>query len=477
MKFSFISPGPNIDLLISEKKKAIGSWPPLGILYMASVLQNHGIEVSALDQAAERYSLKDTVNWVKKEDPDILGFSTLTSSSRTAALIAKEVKEENPNITTVFGNFHATFNAERILANYPYVDIIVRGEGEETSLELAKCLEKGNPLKTVLGITFRNKNHIVPTPDRPLIKDLDSIPFPDRDLLDVEYHSAIVGANVAPKKFTSILSSRGCIYRCRFCGCTKFARNRWRPRSAEDTLKELELLVSEGYRQFLFVDDSFTMNPKRVTKLCREITKEKMDIQWICEGRVDHCSYEMLRAIAKAGCRVMYFGIESANQRILDYYRKQTTPEQAEKAAKTARKAGIEILVGSFIVGAPIETRQEIVNTLKFPKKLGVDIPQFNILGAFPGNDIWEELRAKGILDEDKYWETGVFPSEIGAGAVSYEEIKQMIHTYFNQFFLRPRYLLTELARTMRSSYRLNVVISNLNRISDISESIRGLTS
>ncbi len=476
MKFSFISPGPNIDLLISEKKKAIGSWPPLGILYIASVLQNHGIEVSVLDQAAKRYSLKDTVNWVKKEEPDILGFSTLISSSRTAALIAKEVKEENPNITTVFGNFHATFNAERILAKYPFADIIVRGEGEETSLELAKCLKRGNPLKTVLGVTFRNKNHPLSTPDRPLIKDVNSSPFPDRDLLDVEYHSTIVGANVAPKKFTSILSSRGCVYRCRFCGCTKFARNRWRPRSAENTLKEMELLVSKGYRQFLFVDDSFTMNPKRVIEICRGITKEKMDIQWICEGRVDHCSYDMLRAIAKAGCRVMYFGVESANQRILDYYRKQTTPEQAEKATKTARKAGIEILVGSFVVGAPSETRQEIANTLKFPKKLGVDVPQFNILGAFPGNDVWEDLRVKGILDEEKYWETGVFPSAILPDTVPYEEIKQMIHSYFHQFFINPKYLLTELTRTIRSSYRINVVINNLNRISDISESIRQLT-
>jgi anaerobic magnesium-protoporphyrin IX monomethyl ester cyclase len=476
MKFSFISPSPNIDLLISEKKKAIGSWPPLGILYIASVLQNHGIEVSVLDQAAKRYSLKDTVDWVRKEEPDILGFSTLISSSRTAALIAKEVKEENPNITTVFGNFHATFNAERILANYPFADIIVRGEGEETSLELAKCLKKGNPIKTVLGVTFRNKNHPLSTPDRPLIKDVNSIPFPDRDLLDVEYHSTIVGANVAPKKFTSILSSRGCVYRCRFCGCTKFARNRWRPRSAENTLKELELLVSKGYRQFLFVDDSFTMNPKRVIEICRGITKEKMDIQWICEGRVDHCSYDMLRAIAKAGCRVMYFGVESANQRILDYYRKQTTPEQAEKATKTARKAGIEILVGSFIVGAPSETRREIANTLKFPKKLGVDVPQFNILGAFPGNDVWEDLKVKGSLDEEKYWETGVFPSAILPDTVPYEEIKQMIHAYFHQFFINPKYLLTEVARTIRSSYRINVVISNLNRISDISESIRQLT-
>lgn len=476
MKFSFISPGPNRELRMSEKKKAIGSWPPLGILYIATVLKNNGIEVSVLDQAAQGFSIKDTVSWVKREDPDILGFSTLISSSRTAAIIAREVKKENPNITIVFGNFHATFNADRILKNYPFVDVIVRGEGEYTSLELAKCLEKGGKIKDVLGIAFRNKNGVVSTPDRPLIKNVDSIPFPDRELLDVDYHSTIAGANVAPKKFTSIVSSRGCVYRCRFCGCTRFARNVWRPRLVENTLDELRLLESEGYRQFLFVDDSFTMNPKRVIKLCQRIREEKMDVEWICEGRVDHCSYELMREIVKAGCRVIYFGIESANQRVLDYYRKQTTPEQAENAVKTARKAGMEVIVGSFIVGAPGETRREIQNTLEFPKKIDLDIPQFNILGAFPGNEIWEELKMKGILDEDKYWETGVFPSEISPDTVPCEEIKRMIHEHFKHFFLRPNYILTEVARTMRSSYRINVVINNLNRIDDISESLRHLT-
>jgi len=476
MKFSFISPGPNVELRMSEKKKAIGSWPPLGILYIASVLKNHGIEVSVLDQAAEGFSIKDTVSWVKREDPDILGFSTLISSGRTAALIAREVKRQNPNATIAFGNFHATFNAERILTEYPFVDVIVRGEGEYTSLELAKCLEGKGKLKDVLGVTFRNGNRIVSTPDRPLIKDVNSLPFPDRELLDVKYHSAIVGANVAPKKFTSILSSRGCVYRCRFCGCTKFARNLWRPRSVENTLEELRLLVSEGYRQFLFVDDSFTMNPRRVIKLCQRIREEKMDIEWICEGRVDHCSYEMIRAIVKAGCKVIYFGIESANQKVLDYFRKQTTVEQAEKAVKTARKAGLEVIVGSFIVGAPNETRKEIQNTLEFPKKADIDIPQFNILGAFPGNDVWDELKMKGLLNEDQYWETGVFASEICPDTVPYEEIKEMIDNHFKHFFLRSEYILTEVARTLKSSYRMSVVLNNLNRVGEISESLRHLT-
>ena len=357
MKFSIVS--PSLDVLLQTPEKVVSLWlsQPLGMLYVATILKNRGIEVSVLDQSAKGFSMKKTVEWVKKEDPDILGFSTLVNSGRTAAQIAREVKKENPNITIVFGNFHATFNAERILKKYPYVDIIVRGEGEYTSVELVECLKKESKLKNVSGITFRKKNQIISTPDRPLIKDIDAFPFPDRELLG-EYHATIAGAYIAPKKFTNILSSRGCVFKCRFCGSRVLSRGMWRPRSVENTIKEIRLLVSKGYRQFLFADDNFTLNPKRVVKLCQRIRKEKMDIEWFCEGRVDSCSYDMLREAVKAGCRIIIFGIESANQRILDYYKKRITVEQSENAVKTARKAGVDVVVGSFIVGAPDETRQ-----------------------------------------------------------------------------------------------------------------------
>lgn len=472
MKFSIVS--PSLDVLLQTPEKVVSLWlsQPLGMLYVATILKNRGIEVSVLDQSAKGFSMKKTVEWVKKEDPDILGFSTLVNSGRTAAQIAREVKKENPNITIVFGNFHATFNAERILKKYPYVDIIVRGEGEYTSVELVECLKKESKLKNVSGITFRKKNQIISTPDRPLIKDIDAFPFPDRELLG-EYHATIAGAYIAPKKFTNILSSRGCVFKCRFCGSRVLSRGMWRPRSVENTIKEIRLLVSKGYRQFLFADDNFTLNPKRVVKLCQEIRKEKMDIEWFCEGRVDSCSYDMLREAVKAGCRIIIFGIESANQRILDYYKKRITVEQSENAVKTARKAGVDVVVGSFIVGAPDETRQEICNTMKFAQKLAVDIPNFNILGVFPGSEIWEELKMKGILNEDQYWETGVAASKVSPDAVPFEEIQRMVREYYKRFFRRPGHILTQVAKTLKSPYRINVVINNLNRIDAISKSFR----
>jgi anaerobic magnesium-protoporphyrin IX monomethyl ester cyclase len=476
VKFSFINAGPYEGLDEREARRSIASFPPLGILYLASVLKERGVEVSVLDQPAKGFTVDDTVDWIEKENPDVLGFSTFSTSGRTAALISSHVKERNPDIVIVLGNHYATFNSERVLRKYSSVDITVRGEGEGTVIDLVGCLRNRGKLKKVRGITFRNRKSIVSTPDRPLIKDLDCLPFPDRRLIDVDYHSVIAGANVAPKKFTSIVSSRGCVYRCRFCSCTQFARSTWRPRSVENTLDELHFLASEGYRQFIFVDDSFTLNKKRVIKLCRSMRKERIGMEWICEGRVDNCSYEMLREIAKAGCKVLYFGIESANQRILNYYNKQTTPEQSENAVRTARKAGIDVIVGSFIVGAPDETREEIQNTIEFAKKIPIDFPQFNVLGVYPGTDIWNEFKMKKLLDTEEHWETGITVSEICPTAVPLNEIKRMIHQAFYDFVRRPSFILKQLARTLKSAYRTQLLTNNLTRVGEIRESIRSIT-
>jgi len=475
MKFSFVNAGPNAGLDEREGKKAVGAWPPLGVLYLAAVLKEKGVEVSVLDQAAKGLTIRETVSWIRAENPDVLGFSTFATSGRTAALISNEVKKENPNVTVVFGNYYATFNPERILRKYPSVDIIVRGEGEQTVVDLASCFENRGRLKDVLGISFRDGSNVASTGERPLIQDLDCLPFPDRALIDETYHSVIVGANVAPRKFTSLVSSRGCVYRCRFCCCTQFARNRWRPRSVKNTLEELCFLASEGYEQFVFVDDSFTANPKNVIRLCREMRKERLDMEWICEGRVDNASYQMFWETAKAGCRILYFGIESANQRILDYYNKRITPEQSKTAVRTARRAGADVIVGSFIVGAPDETREEIRNTIEFASRIPIDLPQFNILGVFPGTDIWNELEAKGFLKGGDYWETGIGVSEIYPTAVPYREIRQMIHDGFYRFARRPSFISKQMARLVKSSYRVRIVVNNLGRVGGVIEGIRSV--
>jgi len=242
-------------------------------------------------------------------------------------------------------------------------------------------------------------------------------------------------------------------------------------------MAELEYLQSEGYEQFLFADDNFTLDAKRVSKLCRSIKKAGMDIDWLCDSRVDHVSYDMFREMANAGCRCLFFGIESANQRILDYYRKGITPEQSEKAVRKARKAGVDVIVGSFIVGAPDETRREVINTLKFANRLDLDVPDVNILGAHVGTDIWDDLVAKGLLNEDEQWEDEIcIPRDVPT-PVPYEEVRNLVFEYFRAFYLNPRQLLTELLRTSKSSFRIAAALQNLvgfpRLIENLSQAIR----
>ncbi len=417
--------------------------------------------------------MKQTLDWVKKENPDILGFSILNSSAGEAIKLTGYAKADNPNLTTVFGNYHATFNAERILNKYPFVDVIVRGEGEYTCLELAKCLEKGDDLRKVKGITLRKSGKVVSSPERPLIKDVDALPFPNRNLMGAQYSSTIYGVKVATKKFSTLVSSRGCPFRCTFCGCRKFARGIWRPRSVENIVAELEFLLSQGYEQFLFVDDNFTLNQKRVAEFCQSVKKEGMDIQWFCDSRVDNCRYDVFRQMVKAGCKILYFGVESANQRILNYYKKGITPDDSRSAVQKARKAGVDVIVGSFILGAPDENKREIQNTLRFAHELDIDVPQLNILGAFTGTDLWSDLVAKGFVDEDQLWETGVYVPKVSPHTVPFEEIRSMIYDYFRAFYLRPKLLLTEILRTMKSSYRFAGLINNMARFNHIVDTVK----
>lgn len=470
MKFSFIQPRLSEGAL----EMCSNAWPPLGILYCAALLDKEGFEVSVLDQAAKGFSTRQAINWIKKENPDILGLSVLSSSSKEAGKIAGLAKETNPNLQVVLGNYHPTFNPNKFLGTYPEVDIVVRGEGEHASVELAKCLQKGENLKKVHGINYRNsEGKIVATQDRPLLKDVNSLPFPNRRLLDSDYESKIFGVKTTTKKFTSLLSSRGCPFQCTFCACRNFARGVWRPRSVENIIEEIELLNSEGYREFLFVDDNFTLNSRRVEKFCRILRKKKLRVEWFCDSRVDTCGLDTFKEMVRAGCRTLYFGIESANQRILNYYKKHITPEQSRNAAHKARKAGVDIIVGSFIVGAPDETRKEIRNTLRFAQEIEINVPSFNILGAPVGSPLWNELVENGFIDEDEYWEEGVYVSKIVSTAVPFEEISSMIWDYFKAFYSDPKRLLSEFLRMFTSSFRLGLLFGNLTNLTQTVRTVK----
>ncbi|MHA1378084.1 MAG: B12-binding domain-containing radical SAM protein [Candidatus Helarchaeota archaeon] len=458
MRICFINPAPR-SYIIERGHETTGAYPPLGILYIMAYLKKEGYECILIDQHATKEPIVHVLRQVRRYDPDIVAFNTLTdiNMGKRATYIAKVIKDWNPNLKIVFGNYHASFNHERILRKYPFVDICVRGEGEVTFYELVKSIEKNLDLKDVLGITYKSNGRIRINPDRPLIEDLDGLPFPDRAACDdIRYLQNYGGFNADYGKFTTIQSSRGCTYNCSFCCISKLSQRRWRARSIKYVIDELEHLASEGYSNLYWVDDNFTLNPRRAVKLFRAIQKNKLKFVWICDQRVDQVSNSLLYEMKRAGCKSISFGIESANQRILNYLNKKITPKVALKATKKAKKMGIEFIMGTFVVGLPTETLDEIKKTFYFAQKLDIDLPQFHIFGAIPGTKIWDDLVRDGRINPDKYWENGVKVLDPPLDIVE----NQMERAYIN-FFNRPKFIIDQFFRTVKSSHRWRIILSN----------------
>ncbi len=467
-------------------------WVPLGILYLGTILKENGFTVELLDAAAKLYGKNDVLIWIKRIRPDIVGITVFTVAFLPTINLIKIIKNWNPSIKIVLGHYHPTMQAENILRKYgDYVNYCVRGEGEYTFLKLCEFLDK-TPDKdpvNINGLTFKDSNQkIISTPDAPLITDLDDLPFPDRKLIDFNYKWNFSGFDFSKSKLTSIISSRGCPFNCSYCACTKFAKRRFRPRSPENIVNELLLIEEQGYTELNFVDDNFTLNPKRTIKICELIKKEKIDINWHTDGRVDQTSQNMLNWMRKTGCKSLWFGFETANQRILDLYNKRTKVTQFNEAIRKSRKANIDLIVGLFMLGAPTETLAEVKNTINFAIKSDIDVPFFNVVEICPGVKFWDDYISKGIIKsndkvkvlvgkeiyEVERWETStrvidfLLPPEERIKMLN--EIQNAYKLFFS--FDRKKFLLKTALRAIKSRFMLNMITNIMTNFKDAMNAI-----
>jgi len=256
------------------------------------------------------------------------------------------------------------------------------------------------------------------------------------------------GYQLFNKNLSGLASSRGCPFGCTFCSCTAFSGRKVRVRSPEKVVDEMEYLVNErGVEQIFTVDDNFTMFPKRVMDICRLIKERDIEVDLVCEGRVDTASKEMYEDMADAGCRFIFLGLESGSQKILDYYEKKTTVEKGEKAVEFAQKAGLDV-IGSFIIGAPIETEEDYQKTLDFVTRAELDVIQPTLLKVLPGTELWRRFEASGAIGPDD-WNRYLFISDV-CDAHSREELEEWVKRATKEFYFRPTYLIKELWRTLK---------------------------
>ncbi|MCU0861099.1 MAG: B12-binding domain-containing radical SAM protein [Methanomassiliicoccales archaeon] len=380
-------------------------WPPLGLLYLASNLrEERRDEVVVCDAFCTGMSGDQLVARIVKERPDVIGLNCSTHTFLEAIGVLERASQALPESWIVLGGYHATFATEKILRSYPFVDYIIRGEAEWSLVDLLNHLERGAEPAEVEGISYLKDGMMV---DRPisLIEDLDSLPFPERSMLgDMRYGYTHAGIPLTFGKFTTISSSRGCPFRCAYCSCAAFSLNKWRPRSPENVVEELESIYTEGYESCVFVDDNFTHNPKRAEQICELIRERRIRMQLYCEGRVDSASKELMGALKRAGFNVIYFGAESASPRTLDYFNKHITPEKTSRAIANAKQAGM-LVVTSYIIGAPVEGEEDLAKTISFIRENRPHAVQVNILDCLVGTGIWEDLNQQGRVRPDD-WRT-----------------------------------------------------------------------
>ncbi|MBN1584384.1 MAG: cobalamin-dependent protein [Anaerolineae bacterium] len=394
--------------------------PPLGILSLASYLRERipDIDVDVIDMTFYANPSETMRRRIEQGNYDIIGLSVMTAMLNEAIEVSRVARAAPSKPIVLWGGPHPTVLPERSLA-YEYVDMICLGEGEEALQELIE--QDGDP-QDVAGIWYKRDGKIVRNPPRMPIHDLGSLPYPARDLVDMEaYARAWYSLTAASPELrgTSIIASRGCPFSCTYCQPTLNALfgRRLRRRPVSHVIGELREL-KEKYRldAFMLEDDTFIAHNGWAMEFAASLRDSGLGFKWGCNVRADLVvrNPHLLEEMARSGLVQMNMGIESGTQRILDeIYDKGITVDQVRKAADIAKKLNLRI-GGYFMLGAPTETHAEVINTIEYAARLPIDEAAFNITTPLPGTFLWDKTKA--LIGDDladfNYYNHSVYKSD-----------------------------------------------------------------
>ena len=423
-------------MVLSKEGPAVGDEftnPWLGVLYIASYLRMNEVTVKVIDPGPERLLLPGILKKIGKEKPKVVGISALTSGIRTAVEIATAIKKKFKSIKVGIGGSHINVDptfAER----FPIFDFSIVGEGEKTFLDIFEKIKKGEKLKKV----YQGE----------IIKNLDEIPFPARDLINIYHYFPREKQESGEKPTASIVGSRGCPYLCSFC-----SRNpQWRLvrfRSAKNIVDEMEQIGKNYDWKFSFQDDAITINRQITLDLCKEISSRNLKIRFLGMTRANCVDEEVIRNLAEAGCEELFFGVEAGNERIRNkVIKKMVTNKQIEKAIKLCRKYGVRSSL-FLMVGFPGETKKEIEDTVNFGRRFDPDFIGVHITIPLPGSEIFELAKKGGQVPEDiidQYASgkmgqgfIGNWPVYVPSGLTE-EYLYDAQKRAYRKFYLRPRW-------------------------------------
>jgi anaerobic magnesium-protoporphyrin IX monomethyl ester cyclase len=378
VKVALINPPPPAGAFVHYQS------PLIGVAYIAAVLEEKGFDIKVIDCPLLNMSYEGLKQEIARYKPDIVGITSVTVTFSSAVQAAHSAKEVDPQVLVVLGGPHVTVLDEQTVGENPDVDVVVRGEGEATMLELAERVAKSklHNFGGVKGITFRENSKVVRTEERDFIQNLDELPHPAYKYFPLEKYR-LYGKLILP-----ITTSRGCFANCSFCLAPRMAGRVFRARSPKNVVDELELFKNL-YKPdaFTFHDETFTTDKDRAIAICDEIKQRKIGLPWDCSTRVDRISKDVLVKMKEAGCQLVSFGAESGSQAILNSMRKGTTVEQNEMAIKLVREAGMVVTV-SMIIGYPGETEETLEQTLNFIRRTQPDDVHLSLATPYPGIEL-----------------------------------------------------------------------------------------
>ncbi|HOF04835.1 MAG TPA: radical SAM protein [Syntrophales bacterium] len=357
--------------------------PPLGVSYVAAAFLAAGAEVRVFDYIVRRYTEAKLQAELDSFQPDIVGATSVTLNFPGAAAILTAVKRYRPEVVTVMGGPHVSFTAAATLQAYPGIDIIVMGEGEETINELVNAEFDERKLSMIRGIAYRSNGEPVVNEARAFIADLDALPLPARHLLPLSRYRAL-GYPI------SIITGRGCPYKCIFCQGRRMVGAKIRSRSASLVVDEIEEIMSYGIDRINVADDLFVTDRKKVRAVCDEIRRRGLRFSWSAFARVNTVDRETLEIMKATGCDSISFGVESGNPEMLIRIKKKITLPQVRRAVRLCQDVGI-LPHTSFVVGLPGESPETLADTRKFASSLG-SLYGYHILAPFPGTTVRERV-------------------------------------------------------------------------------------
>jgi len=437
---------------IVEEERGIN--PPLGLLYIAAYLEKEtSHEVEIIDAQVEGYTYEELAVALKRTTASVFGITVMTLTLIDVMKTVALIKSIHKDSIIVLGGPHVHLYPDQTI-KLEGVDYLVLGEGERSFAHLLDALESNGDLTDITGLVFRQNGKIIHTGVPALISGLDALPFPARHLTPYRRYRSLLSKG---EIVTTLFTSRGCPYRCRFCDRPHLGKV-FRTRSPHNVVDEIEECIKLGIHEFLFYDDTFTVSIKRAKEISREIIRRKLDITFDIRTRVNTIDEELLDLLKRAGCAGIHYGVEAGNDRMLEVLQKDISVKQARLAFAVTKRKKIQTLA-YFMIGSPSETLQDIHDTFRLQKELDPDYLHMTILTPFPGTNIYADALKQGIIKKDVWAEfaaspTAYFETPFWGEHFTKKELQQLLTEGYKRFYLRPTYITKRLFQ-IRSLHEL----------------------